>query len=113
MRSRVSREIQYLRLLSHPHIIKLWVHLGANIEFSFLLDFPSYEVIDTPVSVVMVMEVRSPCLPLYCDVNKPLQFTQYAEGELFYLISHHGRVSEAEARSYFQQIMYVWLVESP
>lgn len=31
MRSRVSREIQYLRLLSHPHIVKLYVRSQLGI----------------------------------------------------------------------------------
>ncbi|KAF8342768.1 kinase-like domain-containing protein, partial [Cantharellus anzutake] len=38
VRTRVKREIEYLKLLKHPHIIKL------------------YEVIDTPREVIMVME---------------------------------------------------------
>lgn len=39
MGSRVKREIQYLKLLRHPHIIKL------------------YEVITTPSDIIMVIEV--------------------------------------------------------
>ena len=39
MGGRVKREIQYLKLLRHPHIIKL------------------YEVITTPSDIIMVMEV--------------------------------------------------------
>lgn len=39
MGSRVKREIQYLKLLRHPHIIKL------------------YEVITTPGDIIMVIEV--------------------------------------------------------
>jgi carbon catabolite-derepressing protein kinase len=38
MNARVKREIQYLKVLRHPHIIKL------------------YEVITTPTDVIMVME---------------------------------------------------------
>lgn len=37
---RIKREIQYLKLLRHPHIIKL------------------YEVITTPSDIIMVIEVR-------------------------------------------------------
>ena len=39
---RIKREIQYLKLLRHPHIIKL------------------YEVITTPSDIIMVIEVRRP-----------------------------------------------------
>ena len=39
MGGRVKREIQYLKLLRHPHIIKL------------------YEVITTPSDIIMVIEV--------------------------------------------------------
>ncbi|KAG8726283.1 Protein kinase [Ceratobasidium sp. 428] len=38
MRTRVGREVSYLRLLRHPHIIKL------------------YEIITTPTDIVMVIE---------------------------------------------------------
>ncbi|KAI8136792.1 kinase-like domain-containing protein [Fennellomyces sp. T-0311] len=64
---RVKREIQYLKLLRHPHIIKL------------------YEVIATPTDIIMVIE--------------------YAGGELFNYIVEKGRMSEDDARRFFQQII--------
>ncbi|KAF9970578.1 Protein kinase [Actinomortierella ambigua] len=67
MFARVKREIQYLKLLRHPHIIKL------------------YEVISTPTSIYMVIE--------------------YAGGELFNHIVEKTRLSEDEARRFFQQIV--------
>ncbi|KAJ3180846.1 Protein kinase [Gaertneriomyces sp. JEL0708] len=67
MVGRVKREIQYLKLLRHPHIIKL------------------YEVITTPTDIIMVME--------------------YAGGELFNYIVNRGRMSEDDARRFFQQIV--------
>ncbi|KAF9198498.1 Protein kinase [Haplosporangium sp. Z 27] len=67
MIARVKREIQYLKLLRHPHIIKL------------------YEVISTPTSIYMVIE--------------------YAGGELFNYIVDNTRLSEDEARRFFQQIV--------
>lgn len=67
MRTRVSREVEYLRMLRHPHIIKL------------------YEVISTPTDIIMVIE--------------------YAGGELFNYIVEHGKMSENQARRFFQQIM--------
>lgn len=107
MRSRVSREIQYLRLLSHPHIIKLWVHLGATrYGILVLTRFPQLRG-DRYSALCCYGDGGEVFLPLNCYVNNTHQSIQYAEGELFYLISQHGRVSEAEARSYFQQIMYV------
>ncbi|KTW28181.1 hypothetical protein T552_02040 [Pneumocystis carinii B80] len=67
MSSRVDREISYLKLLRHPHIIKL------------------YEVIATPTDIIMVIE--------------------YAGGELFDYIVSRGKMSEDEARRFFQQII--------
>ncbi|KAJ3296960.1 Protein kinase [Borealophlyctis nickersoniae] len=67
MVGRVKREIQYLKLLRHPHIIKL------------------YEVITTPTDIIMVME--------------------YAGGELFNYIVDRGRMTEDDARRFFQQII--------
>ncbi|CDS06508.1 Putative Related to SNF1-carbon cataboliteFT derepressing ser/thr protein kinase [Lichtheimia ramosa] len=64
---RVKREIQYLKLLRHPHIIKL------------------YEVIVTPTDIIMVIE--------------------YAGGELFNYIVEKGRMSEDDARRFFQQVI--------
>ncbi|KAG2221230.1 hypothetical protein INT45_013941 [Circinella minor] len=64
---RVKREIQYLKLLRHPHIIKL------------------YEVISTPTDIIMVIE--------------------YAGGELFNYIVEKGKMSEDDARRFFQQII--------
>ncbi|ORZ00575.1 kinase-like domain-containing protein [Syncephalastrum racemosum] len=67
MSGRVKREIQYLKLLRHPHIIKL------------------YEVIATPTDIIMVIE--------------------YAGGELFNYIVEKGKMSEDDARRFFQQII--------
>ncbi|KAJ4314477.1 Protein kinase [Fusarium piperis] len=67
MAGRVEREIEYLQLLRHPHIIKL------------------YTVIKTPNEIIMVLE--------------------YAGGELFDYIVQHGRMKEAEARRFFQQML--------
>lgn len=67
MAGRVEREIQYLQLLRHPHIIKL------------------YTVITTPQEIIMVLE--------------------YAGGELFDYLVKHGRMPEAKARRFFQQIV--------
>ncbi|KAF9729568.1 hypothetical protein PMIN03_006347 [Paraphaeosphaeria minitans] len=67
MAGRIEREIQYLQLLRHPHIIKL------------------YTVITTPTEIIMVLE--------------------YAGGELFDYIVNNGRLPEAQARKFFQQIV--------
>ncbi|KAJ1735924.1 Protein kinase [Coemansia biformis] len=67
MVGRVNREIQYLKMLRHPHIIKL------------------YEVITTPTDIIMVIE--------------------YAGGELFNYIVERGRMSEKDARRFFQQLV--------
>lgn len=67
MQGRVEREISYLRLLRHPHIIKL------------------YEVIKSKEEIIMVME--------------------FAGKELFDYIVQKGRMSDDEARRFFQQII--------
>ncbi|KAJ8514810.1 hypothetical protein ONZ45_g7707 [Pleurotus djamor] len=64
---RVQREVEYMRKLRHPHIVKL------------------YEVISTPMDIIIVLE--------------------YAGGELFNYIVHHGRMPEHRARRFFQQIV--------
>ncbi|XP_065657125.1 5'-AMP-activated protein kinase catalytic subunit alpha-2 isoform X2 [Hydra vulgaris] len=65
---KIRREIQFLKLFRHPHIIKL------------------YQVISTPSDIFMVME-------FVCG------------GELFDYILKHGKLSEQEARRFFQQII--------
>ncbi|VVT53245.1 uncharacterized protein SAPINGB_P003476 [Magnusiomyces paraingens] len=67
MQGRVEREISYLRLLRHPHIIKL------------------YDVIKSKDEIIMVIE--------------------FAGKELFDYIVQRGRMSEDEARRFFQQII--------
>ncbi|KAL1896402.1 Protein kinase [Ceratocystis pirilliformis] len=67
MAGRVEREIEYLQLLRHRHIIKL------------------YTVIKTSSEIIMVLE--------------------YAGGELFDYIVQHGRMREATARRFFQQMV--------
>ncbi|KAL6949943.1 Protein kinase [Hanseniaspora vineae] len=67
MRGRIDREIQFLRLLRHPHIIKL------------------YDVMKSPNEIIMVME--------------------FAQNELFDYIVQRDKMSEQEARRFFQQII--------
>ncbi|KAJ4306090.1 Protein kinase [Collariella sp. IMI 366227] len=67
MQGRVEREIEYLQLLRHPHIIKL------------------YTVIKTGAEIIMVLE--------------------FAGGELFDYIVQNGKMHEAEARRFFQQML--------
>lgn len=67
MQGRVEREISYLRLLRHPHIIKL------------------YDVVKSRDEIVIVLE--------------------YAEHELFEYITQRGRLSEDDARRFFQEII--------
>ncbi|KAG0669847.1 Protein kinase [Maudiozyma exigua] len=67
MQGRIEREISYLRLLRHPHIIKL------------------YDVIKSNDEIIIVLE--------------------YAEHELFDYITQRGRLSEDEARRFFQEII--------
>ncbi|CCH61390.1 hypothetical protein TBLA_0E03360 [Henningerozyma blattae CBS 6284] len=67
MQGRIEREISYLRLLRHPHIIKL------------------YDVIKSKDEIIMVIE--------------------YADNELFDYIVQRDKMSEQEARRFFQQII--------
>ncbi|QLG74908.1 hypothetical protein HG535_0H02350 [Zygotorulaspora mrakii] len=67
MQGRIEREISYLRLLRHPHIIKL------------------YGVIKSKDEIIMVIE--------------------YAGNELFDYIVQRDKMSEKEARRFFQQII--------
>ncbi|KAH3899445.1 probable Carbon catabolite-derepressing protein kinase [Saccharomycodes ludwigii] len=67
MQGRIEREISYLRLLRHPHIIKL------------------YDVIKSKEEIIMVIE--------------------YASNELFDYIVQRDKMSEQEARRFFQQII--------
>ena len=65
----------------------------------------------TTTDIVLVLEVR-----IY-PYDTPRAFAakawiQYAQDELFNIIERGGRMSEASARPYFQQIMYA-LVSLP
>ncbi|KAL8286785.1 hypothetical protein RQP46_004313 [Phenoliferia psychrophenolica] len=77
MSNRVHREIQYLSLLRHPHIIKL------------------YDVIDTPSDIVMVIEYLSGELFDYIvrrgkmPENDARRFFQQIMGALDYCHSHN------------------------
>ncbi|KAF7732742.1 Protein kinase [Apophysomyces ossiformis] len=77
MGGRVKREIQYLKLLRHPHIIKL------------------YEVITTPTDIIMVIEYAGRELFNYIvEKGRPTGAYQAAR-----------KMSEEDARSFFQQII--------
>lgn len=99
MVGRIEREIQYLQLLRHPHIIKLYVKIFScfirHLRFPITMDIVSlltllvplfrYTVIQTKTDIVMVLE--------------------YAEKELFEYLIKRGKCNEDEARTFFQQII--------
>jgi carbon catabolite-derepressing protein kinase len=82
-KTRVQREVEYMRTLRHPHIIKLYVLQTVVAVPSY--DFFSYEVISTPTDIIIVLE--------------------YAGGELFNYIVANGRMPEPRARRFFQQLI--------
>lgn len=85
MAGRVEREIQYLQLLRHPHIIKLYVQYSPKQGTGERLTNGRYTVITTPTDIIMVLE--------------------YAGGELFDYIVKNGKMPETKARRFFQQIV--------
>lgn len=85
MAGRVEREIQYLQLLRHPHIIKLYETYVYVPNRETQLKQDRYTVITTPTDIIMVLE--------------------YAGGELFDYLVKHGKMSEIKARRFFQQIV--------
>jgi len=88
MAGRVEREIQYLQLLRHPHIIKLCVTDSKNYHNAMsraITNRSRFTVITTTNEIIMVLE--------------------YAGGELFDYIVKHGKMSEDKARRFFQQIV--------
>ena len=95
MVGRVEREIQYLQLLRHPHIIKLYekqpiactsrIGVCAILTLYVFLARLRYTVIATKTDIVMVLE--------------------YAERELFDYLVKRGKCNDDEARTFFQQII--------
>lgn len=85
MVGRVEREIQYLQLLRHPHIIKLYVSFASFCYIWLTELLPRYTVIPTKSDIVMVLE--------------------YAERELFDYLVKRGKCNDDEARKFFQQII--------
>ena len=84
-KNRVQREVEYMRTLRHPHIIKLSVPLAIT---SFHINKPSttsYEVISTQTDIIIVLE--------------------FAGGELFNYIVANGRMPEHQTRRFFQQLI--------
>lgn len=84
-KTRVQREVEYMRTLRHPHIIKLYDHESACESSQTNIVVSRYEVISTSTDIIIVLE--------------------YAGGELFNYIVEHGRMSETQARRFFQQLI--------
>lgn len=90
-KTRVQREVEYMRTLRHPHIIKLYVcHFRISPRAVHSMTRPThddrrYEVISTPTDIIIVLE--------------------YAGGELFNYIVNNGRMPEPRARKFFQQLI--------
>lgn len=83
-KTRVQREVEYMRALRHPHIIKLCVPQCLGFTTDPNHDC-RYEVISTPTDIIIVLE--------------------YAGGELFNYIVANGRMPAERARRFFQQLI--------
>jgi len=77
--NRLQREIRFLKLLYHPHIIKV------------------YDVVETQDSIYMFQE--------YANGGKHHKTAHLQIGELFDYIVANKRVKENEARSFFRQVI--------
>lgn len=84
-KTRVQREVEYMRTLRHPHIIKLYASRLPHPRLAQADLQDRYEVISTSTDIIIVLE--------------------YAGGELFNYIVANGRMAEPEARRFFQQLI--------
>ena len=102
MNARVKREIQYLKLLRHPHIIKLSAAFQLPVSIADS-GARRYEVITTPTDVIMVMEYAGEELFNYI-VAKGKGGVSWA---ILILLSKLTPIQmrEDEARRFFQQII--------
>lgn len=94
MKDRVKREIQYLKVLRHPHIIKLYA--SACLAFA---NTSRYEVLTTPTDVIMVMEYAGEELFNYIVAK--------GKGGVSWTTSDRSdrQMKEDEARRFFQQMI--------
>lgn len=83
MAEKVRREINILKMCTHPHIIRLYVITLCRFVVYGLNR--RYEVIDTPSDIFVIMEY-------------------VAGGELFDYIVSRGRLPADEARHFFHMV---------
>jgi 5'-AMP-activated protein kinase, catalytic alpha subunit len=88
MAEKVRREINILKMCTHPHIIRLYGVFKSLcvLRFTHISSNSRYEVIDTPSDIFVIMEFVS-------------------GGELFDYIVSRGRLPPDEARHFFQQVL--------
>ncbi|KAF2673706.1 Pkinase-domain-containing protein [Microthyrium microscopicum] len=77
MAGRIEREIQYLQLLRHPHIIKLWTVITTSTEIIMVLEYAGTELFNYIVAKGKMSEVKARrffqqiiCAVEYCHRHK-------------------------------------------
>nr|UFP37827.1 CIPK12 [Lonicera japonica] len=80
MVDQIKREISIMKLVRHPNVVRLHEAWAQNLEYKL------YFVLASRTKIYIILEFIT-------------------GGELFDKIVHHGRLSEAESRRYFQQLI--------
>ncbi|XP_052731721.1 CBL-interacting serine/threonine-protein kinase 8 isoform X4 [Vigna angularis] len=80
MVDQIKREISIMKLVRHPYVVRLYEALCYAEKYGFL------QVLATRTKIYIILEFIT-------------------GGELFDKIIHHGRLSEADSRKYFQQLI--------
>ncbi|RDX78578.1 CBL-interacting serine/threonine-protein kinase 8 [Mucuna pruriens] len=84
MVDQIKREISIMKLVRHPYVVRL--HEARHNFFTLYISLLSIFVLASRTKIYIILEFIT-------------------GGELFDKIIHHGRLSEAESRRYFQQLI--------
>ncbi|WVZ19623.1 hypothetical protein V8G54_006945 [Vigna mungo] len=95
MVDQIKREISIMKLVRHPYVVRLYEAWSVSVLFKVVIQFGIVIELWNLVSI-KVLASRT-------KIYIILEFI--TGGELFDKIIHHGRLSEADSRKYFQQLI--------
>ncbi|TRY84880.1 hypothetical protein DNTS_017995 [Danionella cerebrum] len=107
---KIYREVQIMKMLDHPHIIKLYQRAALRARLSHLDPrfLPAPSAVAQGPNCTQLLHTRSHSSKGLVMETKNMLYlvTEYAKnGEIFDYLAKHGRLTEPEARRKFWQIL--------
>ena len=106
------REVDIMKRLDHPNIVKLFEVIDTDKTLYLVMEYANGGAFAFCICVCVCVCLNTGIFPLTHSLTNSLTHSLTATGEVFDYLVAHGRMKEREARIKFRQVclsvVFVW-----